>query len=288
LGSQLESQSCSQLDSQLDSQLYSQLHSQLYSQLYSQLDSQLGSQLDSQFHSQLQKYNDAYLFTANIYSNVYAAFYKFINDEFKIDAQIGVMLNSWNDLYQKSGVYSAIFSELICVVCKYPKRIYVDEEKRMHNPKGYAVEWGYSTDLTKFECYYIHGRNVPKEVFEKCMSGKITKKDFIGESNEEIKAAIYEILGQEKIMQMLGASEIDKGTFVHANGEIEEVVLYKTKEKFPEIDNNPLAWVKFTCPSTGTHYLIDVPPHFTDAKKAAISTSPLFESEEEYKFDFRS
>src|SRR3546814_20012112 len=122
----------SQLDSQLVSQLDSQLHSQLYSQLYSQLDSQLHSQLDSQLRSQLGKYNYDYLFTASVYTGYYTGWYKFIADEFKIDAPINVMLNSCNDLYEKSGVYSAVFSELVCVVSKYPKKVHRNENNDMH------------------------------------------------------------------------------------------------------------------------------------------------------------
>jgi hypothetical protein len=288
LDSQLYSQLRSQLRSQLDSQLGSQLGSQLRSQLDSQLRSQLRSQLDSQLGSQMKKYNEMYLWTTNIYSNVTAAWYKFIKDEFKIDCQIGIELDSWNNIYEKSNVYSAIFSELVCIVSKYPIKVYRNDSNNLHNTKGVAVEWGSFCAETNFDGYYINGRNIKKKIFDLCLSGKVTKEDFIKESNEENKAAIYEIFGQEKMIELLQAKEIDKGTFVHANGDLEEVILYKTKEKFKEAGNNPLAWVRFICPSTGTNYLIDVEPKYNDARLAAISTSPLFNSIEEYSFSDRT
>ena len=37
-------------------------------------------------------------------------------------------------------------------------------------------------------------------------------------------------------MELLGAIEIDSRTIIHKNGELEEVTLLKTKEKFKEID----------------------------------------------------
>lgn len=58
------------------------------------------------------------------------------------------------------------------------------------------------------------------------------------------------------------AVEVDKHIFIHKNGESEEMILYKTKEKFngeEDLSGNspaPLAWLKMTCPSTGTKYLI--------------------------------
>src|SRR3990167_9534752 len=167
LDSQLYSQLDSQLYSQLDSQLYSQLRSQLDSQLYSQLRSQLYSQLGSQLYSQLKKYNECYLFTANVYSNYYAGYYKFINDEFNLGKEIGVMLNSWNDLYQESGVYSAVFSELVCVVSKYPKKVHRNTSNDLHSTITSAVEWGNLTDMTKFNCSYVNGRNISTELFDK-------------------------------------------------------------------------------------------------------------------------
>jgi len=183
----------------------------------------------------------------------------------------------------KAGAFNCYEYEKIIFAIQPPVEILRDELGRLHSTNKPAVIF---KDNSHY--FFIHGRSCSEDIFQKCLENKISKDDFINEPNEEIKAMIYEIFGQEKIMNLLGAKEIDKGTFVHANGETEEVILYKTKEKFKELGNNPLAWVKFICPSTGTNYLIDVEPHHIDAKKAAISTSPLFISEEDYSFDART
>lgn len=115
---------------------------------------------------------------------------------------------------------------------------------------------------------------MPKEIF----SGKITKEHFIKEESEDIKAGIYEIIeskGEGSMLEFLGAKEIDKQTFIHANGDLEEMVLYKTKEKFKEEEDlngnspSPLAWLKMQCPSTGTRYLIPSDGSFTNCIDAA-------------------
>jgi len=273
-----------------DGQLRGQLDGQLYGQLRGQLRGQLDGQLDNK---KLCVYNNDYLTTLNVWSNGYFAYYKFIRDEFGIETTGGATkLDNFYEHYIKSNIYSAVFSELVCVVSKYPKKIHRNDNKDLHNTSGVAVEWGEGTDLTKFNCYYINGRNIPAKEYEKALSGSVTKDEFIKQENEDIKAAWFEIMGQERVMNLLQAKMINKGTFVHADGSIEQVQLYKTKEKFPEAGNQPLAWVKFICPSTGTAYLIDVEPHHTDARVAAMSTSPFYGEEindvDDYKFASRN
>ena len=287
LDEQLYEQLRGQLDGQLDGQLYGQLRGQLDGQLYGQLDGQLRGQLDGQL---LYKYNNSYLFTSNIYSNVNLAWYKFIKDEFKIDTQIGVKLDSWNDLYMQSGIYSAIFSELLCIVSKYPKKVNRDQNKNLHSTTNHAVEWGYSTDLTKMDCYYIHGRNISSENYLLALENKITKDIWLKEKNEDTKAAWFEILGPEKVMEILGAEQIDSNMTLHANGDLEEHILYKTPFILKEI-GEALAWVKFICPSTGSTYLISVNPKHTNVKDAVLESCPFYGEEikqiEDYSFSAR-
>ena len=97
---------------------------------------------------------------------------------------------------------------------------------------------------------------------------------------------MYEVLGTEGIMTLLGAETVDAKEIHHANGDVETVELLKTKEVFTELENQPMAWVKMICPSTGTTYLQGVEPKYTDAVEAIASLSPF--TKEEYSFNFRS
>ena len=279
LYSQLDSQLYSHLNSQLDSQLDSKLRSQLHSQLYSQLHSQLNSQLYSQLNSQLGKYNEDYLFTSNIYSGTYGAWFKFIKDEFNIECEIGAELDLWNNLYQKSGVYSAIFSELLCVVSKYPMKVYRNANNDLHSTNECAVKWGYSTEMTKFDCHYVNGRNISSKLFNEVVSGSITFSDFKKIENEDEKGVIMTIIkennGNEGLLKFLGAVEVDKKKIKHTESYSETIRLLKTKERYSFLqnskgeENQPYAWIEMICPSTGTTYLIDTCPSFTDALECA-------------------
>ena len=127
---------------------------------------------------------------------------------------------------------------------------------------------------------------IPAKSIESTGLGKYKPEMFLAEKNSDIKGGIYEVLGQKKMLELLGAEIVDTKDIVHANGEIETITLLKTKEKFEEIDNQPYAWVKMVCPTTGTQYLQGVQPHHTDAR-AAIASISMFKPEE-YSFDMRS
>lgn len=170
--------------------------------------------------------------------------------------------------FMDCGIFSTIeFDKAIIIV---EKPIVLNRSNgRMHCTTGPAIKWsdGYCQ-------YFINGRAMPKRIFE----STITKKDFINEDNEDIKAGIYEIMeakGEGTMLEFLGAKEIDRKQFVHAGGEIEEMILYKTKERFQEeTDLNgksgvPLAWLKMSCPSTGTNYLIPSDSSFSNCIDAA-------------------
>lgn len=156
--------------------------------------------------------------------------------------QIGVidhkLFNEFKELLL-SGVYDMIQLNGFCIVSDLPKKIVRNDAGRLHNPKGPAIEFkdGYCQ-------YYINGRNLPAWIWEKADKGEITKELFLAEKNVEIKGGIYEVLGQVKMMELLGSVEVDSKQIVHANGDIETVTLLKTKEKFEEIANQPFSWVK--------------------------------------------
>jgi len=235
-------------------------------------------------------YYDMYLFTMNVYSNGYYQWYKFLKEEFKLPLTIDNDFEMCFKLQRESGIYAALFLQKFCIISKYPKKIHRDGNNLLHNTKGVAVEWGAASPESQFECYYIHGRNIPKESFLQAVENKITKKMWLAEKNEDIKTAWFEILGSENVMKILEAKEVDSTMQIHANGELEELVLYKTPFILKEI-GEPLAWVKFICPSTESNYLISVNPKHKTVMEAVLDTCPFYGKEilsvEDYKFTNR-
>ena len=218
-------------------------------------------------------------FWGNISDYGWVAFYDYIQklNYFEYDYDD---FNNFKALL-RSKVYDFIAFPSVVFVSSCPFEVHQETNKRLHNTEGPAIRFKDGYDV-----YAIHGRILPSWIWEK--KDTITKEMFIGEKNSEIRAAMYSILGEKRVMDILGVIEIDKKLVQHQNDEIEVIKLFKTKELVQITDNlaNYLAWVKFTCPSTGTDYLIACEPHYTDAKEAAASLS-IFKKEE-YSFNFRT
>ena len=179
----------------------------------------------------------------------------------------------------KSGVFNAYEFENYVFAIQPPIYVERNSQGRLHSTSTAAVKF---RDGSSY--YFINGRPIPEWVVEK--KDSIIKDQFLQEKNSDIKGAIYEVLGSEGIINLLGAEITDSKTIHHANGDVETVELLKTKDTFPELDDDPLAWVKMTCPSTGTNYLIGVEPQYNDAIEAIASLSPF--TKDEYSFNFRS
>ena len=205
----------------------------------------------------------------------WVAFYDFFN---KINVFDNFKYNQYKKLL-KSGVFNAYEYENIVFAIQPPVYIERNTQGNLHSTTTAAVKFKDGNNY-----YFINGRSIPSWVIEE--KDAITKEKFINETNSDIKGAIYEVLGTEGMMKMLGAEVIDTKNIHHANGEEEIVELLKTKDTFPELDNMPLAWIKMICPSTGTTYLQGVEPKYTDAIEAIASLSPF--TKEEYSFNYRS
>ncbi|MCL1655445.1 hypothetical protein M2T79_02470, partial [Elizabethkingia miricola] len=242
-----------------------------------------------QLYSQLSDYNNDYLFTSNVFSNSLLAWWKFIKDEFNIESEIGVSLDSWNELYLNSNIYSAIFSELVCIISKYPKMVNRNANNDLHNPNGNAVEWGHLTEITKFNCYYLNGREMPSWLIEKQNDNEYFEL-FMKEENEDIKAGVITLIketkGNEGLLKFLNAELVDENKIEHYPGYSEIVRLYKTKNKYSFLQdrfgnmNQPYCWSEMTCASTGNIYLIDNSADFTCSIEAIKFLRPSFVPQE--------
>ena len=181
--------------------------------------------------------------------------------------------------FTQCGVFMLYIYEKVIFAVHPPNVLATNEHGRLHCTTGPALSFN---DNTKR--YFINGRNIPSRIVEQ--THKITRESFLKEENSDTKGAIYEVLGQNGMFKLLGAEEVDSRTIVHVNGDLEQVKLYKTRDIFPEVGNQPFAWVKMICPSTGTNYLQGVEPHHTSALEAIASLS-IF-SPEEYSFTDRA
>ena len=179
----------------------------------------------------------------------------------------------------RSNVFNAYEYENYVFAIQPPVYIETNLAGRLHSTTQAAVQFRDGS-----EYYFINGRSIPAWIVNDKSS--ITKERFMKETDADIKGAIYESIGQQGMLDLLGAKVVDRREIVHANGDREVVELLKTNDLFKEIDNQPFAWVSMCCPSTGTHYLQGVEPHHTNAIEAIASLSPF--NAKDYSFNFRA
>ena len=179
----------------------------------------------------------------------------------------------------RSNVFNAYEYENYVFAIQPPVYIETNLAGRLHSTTQAAVQFRDGS-----EYYFINGRSIPAWIVNDKSS--ITKKRFMKETDADIKGSIYESIGQQGMLDLLGAKVVDRREIVHANGDREVVELLKTDDLFKEIDNQPFAWVSMCCPSTGTHYLQGVEPHHTNAIEAIASLSPF--NAKDYSFNFRA
>jgi hypothetical protein len=216
-----------------------------------------------------------------IYWQSFYAFY----DTFVEFGIIGDKFDKYQKLKQvtDTGIFSTIEFENAIIICEKPI-ICHKNENGMHCTTGPAIKWrdGYCQ-------YYINGRKIDKQLFNKCLSGEVTQSEFLDEQNDERRSAMYMILGEEKIMNLLCAELVDETTVVHDNGEVEKIGFYKTKDKLNKFRNKPYAWRKVICPSTGTTYLTPTDPDLKTALDVAKFHRPSFVPKStDYKWYSRS
>lgn len=228
-----------------------------------------------------------YLYLCSAYHRVFLMWYKFIQDEFKIDHKNKEILD-W--LYENgnNNISRCYFTQLYVLVLRMPHYIRRNAVG-FHSTTLPAIEWD------NYKMYYINGRKITEEIFNAVNNKTYTFDEFVSESNDDVKASITSMIsenfGNEGLMEFLNATIVDEKVINHSSGYSEAVKLWKTRNTYAFLSdingnlNQPYAWLELVCPSSGSKYLIPTSPHFTDAVESCKYHRP--ESiPMELKYDF--
>ena len=289
------------IDAQVDAQVWAQVGAQVDAQVWDQVDAQVGDQVDAQVGAQVR---------AQVWAQVWDQVRDQVWDQVRAQKDLSNIFGeystrlswsnwgwvSFHDFFDRIGVTSHSnfreFKSLLQSNCfmayeyegfifaiQPPVEIQRNESGQLHNPAGEAVKF-----MDGSGCWFINGRSVPQKLFN-----GFTKEDFMNETNEDIRGAMFEIIeakGEGSMLAFLEAAEFNRETIVHASDDLEELILYRTDKSFPELQdlngksNVPLCWLRFVCPSTGQQYLIN-----TDASFKTASEAAKFHRPEEVPFD---
>ena len=122
--------------------------------------------------------------------------------EYDFFTRIGVLnnekFNEYLSFIKDAGIYDTIQFDKNCIVCEMPTQLLFDENQKMHNINGYAIEWsdGYGQN-------YFHGistDNLLEEDFASMTEDKFKNLESkINELPKEHKVELLEFIGKEKI-----------------------------------------------------------------------------------------
>jgi hypothetical protein len=140
-----------------------------------------------------------------------------------------------------------------CALQDRPSEIHLDDQNLMHNETGPAIIYpdGYSV-------YGWHGTRVPREWIED-PENSLTPEVALYWENTEQRRAACEIIGWDKILEILNANVIDEnenpeiGTLLEVNHE--------------NISGSTEKFLRVRC-GTGRTFAIPVPPHVSTALEA--------------------
>lgn len=160
-------------------------------------------------------------------------------------------LQQWNILKPVLESGGLIFThQEFCLVCDRPRQFSLNDQGRLHAEGKPAIEF---RDDSSF--YIYHGIHLP-EHYGKFHPCQWQPKWLLNEKNIELRRALIQGIGYERICQELQITELDSWkeyTLLHLQN---------------EIDIEPIYLLKMHCPSTRYIHVIRVPPFMHSAREA--------------------
>jgi hypothetical protein len=261
LRGQLENQLKRQLQNQLENELYTQLQSQLWSPLRDHLAMEIASKLPIDLRGQRARYLH--------YTHLNKQLDNCIQPELwasggsLLDFCISVLNcahsygNIWTIFQSLVKTCGWIFPyDKVCVVCEKPIALSADNNHRLHAEAAPAVQFA-----DGFAIYAYHGVILP-EWYGRLQPHEWQSKWLLKEHNAEVRRALIQGIGCDRICQELAATELDTWQ--------EYTLLKMDFEDDFDADGMPLPvfLLKMTCPSTGFVHALRVPPNVTSAQEA--------------------
>jgi hypothetical protein len=187
----------------------------------------------------------------------WVSFYEYFKKHTKVEFKKDTLERFNNFIFLlKSGVYDMVQFEKVVFVSDMPIKITRDEQNRLHNESGFAIEWadGYGQ-------YWYHGVSVNEKIIK--TPEKLTKKDWLTEDNTERRRIIQERMG-ERFVKAIGAKTIQKDK----RGTLVEVEL-------PSDPDRVARYVHVKDSSTSRKYYLRVPPTTQTAEEGVSWTFGL-------------
>ena len=134
------------------------------------------------------------------------------------------LLNGWATIARNSGLWYPYGR--ICFVCDRPSALYLDEQGRLHNELGMAMEFS-----DGYGFYAWHGVCVPERII--MQPETITVQGIVTETNAEIRRVMMFRYGLDRALLDLGAKLLQSDGY----GDLYQIILDGQAQKFVRVVN---------------------------------------------------
>ena len=172
------------------------------------------------------------------------------------------LFNMWYPLFEafEAGLWQLCIAENEIVYLSLPI-IHLDSERRLHADNGYAFTWLDSGD------YYYHGVYVSEQII--MHPDTITVAEIHNEQNAEVRRVMME---RYRLSEQVSGEVSGEALYIQdANVALRKTNTFGSLYVAQFDDDEPLCYVKVTCPSTQRVYWLRVDPN---AYKRVASREP--------------
>ena len=162
--------------------------------------------------------------------------------------------DEYDRIVARSGMWSALACESLCIVAMMPTAVCRDDQHRLHSATGCAVTFG-----DGYGQHYIHGVFFVPELYRSIIDMSIGVPGILRLQNVEQRMAALKHVGAEYILQQCDARLVDSSDRGNR--------LYH----IPDLGGMAVHLVRFTCPSTGREYVHFVDPAWIQSERKADS-----------------
>ena len=209
------------------------------------------------------------------YSRVALTWYYFIHKELGVPTSRSKELCELYELVNKTFITRCAFYDIFTLVLKTPKYIRRNDNG-FHDVEKPAIEF-----CTGYGMYYVNGRRLEKDLFDRVRNKEYTFDEFTREPNEDVKAACISLM-----QEVHGENAV--ATFFADHLEEIDTYVNKKDDKYLEgttkglnvgvytlfrgmMNGEPFKYVRCYCPSTDRMFFLGVDPDQTNAKDAIAS-----------------
>lgn len=223
--------------------VWSELRDGFGSELRSDRANEFRAELTGWFENELKSELDGeswnnWEFVWEYYESIWALFIREFRPNLKVVKRNKKKIDALQKIVEAGNCYLWISKDTIYVL-PFPE-IHLDEGKRLHNTKGYALK------IADKKTYWIHGVKFPKTLWQRVKNPRVRLKTILSLKNTEQRMAVLRLHGIERVLE--------KGKLIHKSKKGNELYLVEG------VFRNPTYFLKFSCPSTGRVFVEGVRP----------------------------